>query len=109
MALPKWTQNDLVNELVERTGFPKGEVKHVLSALDDCVHDAITGCERITVAGVTIEPKLKAARKARMGRNPQTGEAVKIAAKPASSDVKARVSKALREKAPSAKKISAAL
>lgn len=109
MALPKWTQTDLIEELVEKTGFPKGEVKHFLSALDECVEGAIKNCERITIAGVTIEPKLKAARKARMGRNPQTGEPVKIGAKKASSDVKARVSKSLREKAPSAKKIEAAL
>ena len=109
MALPKWSQNDLVNELVDRTGFQKGHVKHLLTALDECVHDAISNCQRITIAGVTIEPKLKAARKARMGRNPATGEDVKIPAKPASSDVKARVSKALREKAPTPKKIKANL
>lgn len=104
-----WTQKDLVEHLEGETGFPKGEVKHFLQALEGAVEAAVTAGERIKIGQVTIEPKLKAARKARMGRNPQTGEAVKIEAKPASSDVKARVSKALRQKAPSPKKLKANL
>ena len=40
--------------------------------------------------------KDKAARKARMGRNPRTGDEVKIAAKPASQTVKFRLAKAAK-------------
>lgn len=109
MALPMMKQTELIEELADRTGFPKGEVKHVLSSLEDVVHEVISDCERIKVAGVTIEPKLRAKRKSRMGRNPRTGEDVKIAAKPASVKVTARVTKPLQEAAPSVNKLQNAL
>ena len=55
--------------------------------------------------GVFVMPGLgrlvKSARKARMGRNPQTGEAIKIAAK---TVVKFRVAKAVKDAIAPAKK-----
>jgi hypothetical protein len=38
---------------------------------------------------VQLTVRVKPAHKARMGRNPPTGEAIKVAAKPASVDVRA--------------------
>src|SRR4051812_17594696 len=109
MALPMVTQAQLVEDLAEATGFSKGEIRNVLSALDERVADALGSCERIKVAGVQIEPKLKKATKKRMGRNPATGEDVQIPAKPASVRVHARVTKGLKEKAPSVKSLNRAL
>lgn len=109
MALPMITNAQLVENLAEVTGFSKSEIRHVLSALEDEVHSALESCNRIKVAGVQIEPKLKKATKKRKGRNPATGEEVTIAAKPASVKVHARVTKALKEYAPSVKKLNAAL
>jgi nucleoid DNA-binding protein len=48
-------------------------------------------------AGVKIRRVKKPARKARMGRNPATGEAMKIAAKPASTVVRVTALKALKD------------
>lgn len=109
MALYKWTKPDLVEAVSEDSGVSKAEVKRVLAALDSTVARAIGNCERVTIAGVTIEPKLRAATKKRMGRNPQTGEEVPIKAKPASVRVAARVSRALKNQAPSTAKLRKAL
>lgn len=107
MALPLVTQSQMVEEISEETGFAKGEIRHMLTALTEFVEGHIAVGNRVKIAHVTIEPKLKKARKKRMGRNPQTGEAVQIPAKPASTTVKARVGKTLMEKAPSVKKLRA--
>lgn len=105
MALPMMTQTELVGELVDRTGWNRADAKRFLSELDEIVSDNLAQCVRTKVAGVVIEPKLRKASKKRQGRNPQTGEAVTIAAKPASVRVAARVTKGLKDKAPSVKKL----
>jgi len=48
--------------------------------------------------GVKIRKVKKPRTKARMGRNPATGEAIKIAAKPATTVVKVSALKALKDK-----------
>lgn len=105
MGLTLIKQTELVENLSERTGYSKGDVKHFLVALEEEVQDAVRNCNKVKVAGVQIEPKLRKASKARMGRNPQSGEAVKIAAKPASVKVAARVLTTLKNAAPSVKKL----
>jgi nucleoid DNA-binding protein len=109
MALAKMTQTELADDVADRSGLSRAEVKKVLMALEETVVDNLKGCVRTTVAGVTIEPKLRAATKKRMGRNPQTGEEVEIAAKPASVRVAARVAKKLKDQAPSTAKLKNAL
>jgi nucleoid DNA-binding protein len=47
--------------------------------------------------GVKIRRVRKPARKSRMGRNPATGEPIKIAAKPASTVVRVSALKALKD------------
>lgn len=109
MALTKMTQVELVDELVEATDLSRSDVKRVLMALEETVVSNLQACIRTQIVGVTIEPKLRAATKKRMGRNPQTGEEVQIGAKPASVRVAARVAKKLKEQAPSVKRLSANL
>ena len=109
MALDLMTQSELVGELADRTGWSRSDVKFILSELEGVVADNLGSCVRTKVAGIVIEPKLRKATKKRMGRNPQTGEEVPISAKPASVRVAARVTKPLKEKAPSVKKLQNAL
>jgi nucleoid DNA-binding protein len=52
---------------------------------------------QIPDTGVKIRRVKKPARKARMGRNPATGEEIKIAAKPAHTVVKVLALKALKD------------
>jgi nucleoid DNA-binding protein len=107
MALPMATQSEMVEELAEQTGFPKGEVRHLLEALQNFIVQEVGDGNRVKVAGVVIEPKLKKATKKRKGRNPATGEEVMIAAKPASVKLKARVVAPLsRASLPSPKRLA---
>lgn len=109
MALTKMTQAQLADELADRTGLSRGDARKVLGTLEDIVIDNLSNCIRTQVAGITIEPKVKAATKKRMGRNPATGEEVQIAAKPASVRVATRASKTLKGHAPSVKRLQARL
>lgn len=106
MALPLLSQNDLVSEIAEETGFSKGEVRHVLVELENSITYHIGECHRVRIGGILqIEPKLKAKQKARKGRNPATGEEIEIAAKPASTRVAVRVLKPLMEAVPALPKL----
>lgn len=105
MALPIWTQTEVIDHLAEVTGFPKGEIRHVLQAQAELVQDVMQNCERIKIAEITVEPKLRKSTKKRMGRNPATGEEIVISAKPASVVVKARVGKRLQDYVPTVNKL----
>jgi DNA-binding protein HU-beta len=85
------TQTQLVTTLVEKTELSKNDVKNVLTALEETILSEIGNAEKLKFAGlVQLEVKLKDATKAREGRNPATGEAMTISAKPASVQLKAR-------------------
>jgi nucleoid DNA-binding protein len=85
------TQTQLITHLAEETELSKAEVKNVLAALESTILSEIGDAEKFKFAGLfQLEVKLKAATKAREGRNPATGEAMTISAKPASVQLKAR-------------------
>ena len=105
------TQAMMVDEIAEATGQSKGTVRVMLQAQEDVVIWALENAQRVKVAGIQVEPKLRPATKKRMGRNPATGEAVEISAKPASVVVKARVLASLKNRVslPSTRKLKNAL
>lgn len=105
MALPMTTQPELVEKLAYETGFSKADTKMVLTALNGVVEGIVLDCKRVKLAGVIIEPAMRKATKKRMGRNPQTGEEVEVAAKPASVRIKMTATKPLKDAAPSAQKL----
>jgi DNA-binding protein HU-beta len=109
MALPMMTQGELAEELADRLGWTKSDVRHFLAELGEVVEENTKACVRTKVAGVVIAPALRKKSKARMGRNPQTGDPVKIKAKPASVKIKAKVVKPLSDAMPSVKKLQNAL
>jgi len=85
------TQTQLVTHLSEQTELSKADVKSVLGALEETILSEIASAEKFKLGGlVQLEVKLKGATKAREGRNPATGEAMTISAKPASVQLKAR-------------------
>lgn len=91
MVLPMMTQNELVANMAERTGWSQSDVRSFMFHLQDEVIAAVEHSVRVKVAGVVVGPVLKAATKARMGRNPATGEEVEISAKPAKVVLKSRI------------------
>ena len=71
-------KNELVAALAEKTSMKKTEVEKVLKAFTETVTDELKKGEKIQLVGFgTFEV---AERPAREGRNPRTGETMKIAA-----------------------------
>ncbi|BAO45386.1 HU family DNA-binding protein [Thiolapillus brandeum] len=97
----KQTKSQIITAIADDTGLTKKEVQAVFSSLSDLITRHIkkrgSGEFAIPDTGVKIRRVKKPARKARMGRNPATGEPMKIAAKPASTTVKVTALKALKD------------
>lgn len=71
-------KTDLVLEVASRTGLEKRDVGRVVNALIDAIREEVARGGRVTLADFgTFEPQHRAAR---TGRNPRTGEAVRIRA-----------------------------
>jgi DNA-binding protein HU-beta len=105
----KYTQSETADAIAEEAECSRAEVKRFLDATFAVVATALQNGERIEIAGVVVEPKLRPASKKRQGRNPATGEEITIAAKPESVVVKARVTAKLKPYAPTKAKLKAAL
>ena len=88
----KLTQTQIISALAEKTDVSKKEAKAVLTTLADMAHKETKKNGEFTFPGVGKLVKQK--RKARMGRNPATGEAIKI---PAKTVLKFRIAKAAKD------------
>jgi DNA-binding protein HU-beta len=86
------TQTQIVQTLADKCEINKKTAKSLLDAL------ALMAVTEVKKNGLFVLPGIgrlvRVARKARMGRNPATGEAIKIAAKKV---VKFRVAKAAKD------------
>jgi len=83
----------VVSYLAKKVGTPKKTAALFLEGLFKlAVKEANGGAGKFVIPG--IRHVVKAHRKARMGRNPQTGEAIKIKAK---TVVRMRTSKSLKD------------
>jgi DNA-binding protein HU-beta len=78
--------------LAEKVGIPKKTAAAVLVELVTVATKEAKSSGQFVVPG--LGKAVKANRKARMGRNPQTGEAIKI---PAKTAVKFRLAKAFKD------------
>ena len=69
---------DLVGKVAEKAGLTKKDAEKAINAFVASVQEALVKKDKIQLIGFgTFEVKERAAR---TGRNPQTGEAIKIAA-----------------------------
>jgi nucleoid DNA-binding protein len=97
----KQTKNEILTTIAEDTGLTKKEVASVFSSLSDLITRHIkkrgSGEFAIPDTGIKIRRVKKPARKSRMGRNPATGEPMKIPANPATTTVKVVALKALKD------------
>ena len=85
------TQTQLATAVAERSELTRADAKRALEALEAIVLEELNNAQKVRIGGlVQLTVRVKPAQKARMGRNPATGEQIKIAAKPASVDVRAR-------------------
>ena len=89
-------KSDLVDSLADATGITKADASRAVDALfstdGGIIQRALKKGDRVQITGFgTFEAKK---RKARLGRNPATGEPIKI---PAKTVVKARIIKQLKD------------
>jgi len=84
------TKSQTLTKLSETTGLTKKQVTYVLEELVDLAYKQASSGFTIPGLGKLVKQR----RKARMGRNPATGEAIKI---PAKTVLKFRIAKAAKD------------
>jgi DNA-binding protein HU-beta len=86
------TQTEIVNALADKSGLKKTEVKSLFDEIAALATQEVKKNGEFTLPG--FGKLVKATRKAREGRNPATGEPIKIGAK---TTVKFRLGKAMKD------------
>ena len=72
------TKSDLIASVAAHTGSTAKDVATVLAGLEDVIVASVAKGEKVVITGfLTFD---RSERAARTGRNPQTGEAIKIKA-----------------------------
>jgi nucleoid DNA-binding protein len=92
-ATKRRSRADTVNQIAQATDLKSRQVKDVLGVLTDLMAADLSkkGCGEFNFNGLMkLKTVNKPATKARPGRNPFTGEAITIKAKPASRKVRIR-------------------
>lgn len=72
-------KGDLINKVAESANLSKSQASDALAAVLDGIADALKDGDKATLIGFGTFSVSK--REARTGRNPQTGQAIQIAAK----------------------------
>ena len=93
------TKSELLGKLADAAGISKKQADQALTSLVDIAGKAIKKGDPVKIPGLGILRLRK--MKARMGRNPQTGEAIKI---PARKKVGFTVAKVFKDSILGAKK-----
>ncbi len=70
---------ELVQKIADDSGISKAQANAALDSFTDAVTKTLKGGDKVTLVGFGTFSVSK--RQARTGRNPQTGEAIKIKAK----------------------------
>lgn len=90
--MAKLTKSQLFNVLSEQTGMSKKDVASFMDTLAELAYKEVKTSGEFTVPG--LGKLVKKHRAARDGRNPATGETIRI---PAKTVVKFRVAKACKD------------
>ncbi|HET9870747.1 MAG TPA: HU family DNA-binding protein [bacterium] len=75
------TKDELVAKIVETTGIKKADTQKALDALINTIIETIKTGDKVNITGLGIF-KIKD-KKARLARNPKTGESIQVPAKKA--------------------------
>lgn len=86
------TQSEIIDQLADKSGMKKADVKNFFNTLSTLATSEVKKNGEFTLPGFGKFKKVK--RKAREGRNPATGETIKIGAK---TSVKFSASKAMKD------------
>ena len=85
-------KGELIEEVANQTGLTKRASGEAVTAITSVITDALARGEKVTLVGFGTFQIMQ--RKARRGRNPQTGETIQI---PAKDVPKFKAGKGLRE------------
>ena len=100
----KFTTSSMTNYIAEKHELSKKQAKEVIEDLFDMIQSGVMKGERVPLGKMgKVYVRVKPATKARMGRNPATGEEIKIPAKKASKVPKFTFTKNFKEDALKAK------
>lgn len=91
-AAKRMTQTEIINQLAEKSGMKKADAKEFFNTLAALATAEVKKNGEFTLPG--FGKLVKATRKAREGRNPATGDTIKI---PAKTTVKFRLGKAMKD------------
>ena len=72
-------KSQLISAVAEKTSVPKGDVKRVFDALFDLTEQKLGEDEKIVISGFGVFSTIHVSE--RLGRNPRTGEQVRIPAR----------------------------
>lgn len=75
------TKSELIKAISEKAGLSKADTEKAFNALTDVIVETVAGGDEVVLIGVGTFSQVEKA--ARAGRNPQTGEAIEIAARKA--------------------------
>ena len=72
-------KSQLISAVAEKTSVPKGDVKRVFDALFDLAEQKLGEDEKVVISGFGVFSTIHVSE--RVGRNPRTGEQVRIPAR----------------------------
>jgi len=90
--MARMTQTEIIGALADKTGMTKAQAKDFFNEMAELAKSEVKKNGEFTIPG--FGKLVKAHRKAREGRNPATGQPIKI---PAKTTVKFRVGKAMKD------------
>src|SRR5208337_2915162 len=103
-APDKLTSASMIEYLAEKNGLVRKNVKQVLEDLFEVIGAGVMRGERVALGKMgKMFIRVRPARAAHMGRNPLTGQQIKIPAKPATKVPRFTFSKTFKEAALKAK------
>jgi len=81
------TNAEFIAEIAEKLNVKKSKATEIYTTIFETIGDALKSDSSFKTPIGTLKVAERAARAARVGRNPRTGESVTIAAKPAKKTV----------------------
>ena len=87
----------LLETFAEKESIKKSEAERLIDSLEETILSALKSDGEIALFGGKFKIKDVSAKDAREGRNPNTGEIVQVAAKPASKKLVFKVGKGMKE------------
>ncbi len=73
------TKVDIVSSVYEKVGFPKKEAMRVVETIFDILKEALERGEKVKISG--FGNFMVRSKRARRGRNPQTGDDIEISSR----------------------------